>query len=105
VTPLTQRARVRLTQPVLGKFDPELACIAGRTQVRLARMCMRSIGDPTRGQGSFSMGVGGGPDRARPTTVLSTPIIRFHLQASSPEVAALVNRLQRLSESSLGSAE
>lgn len=83
---------------VLGKVDPDLACIAGRLQVRLARMGMRTIGEPSPGQSSFSMGIGGGRDREQPTTVPSTPatVIRSHLQVSSPEVAAFVKRLQRL---------
>lgn len=83
---------------VLGKVDPDLQCIAGRLQVRLARMGMRTIGEPSPGQNSFSMGVGGGRDREQPTTVPSTPatVIRSHLQANSPEVAAFVKRLQRL---------
>lgn len=83
---------------VLGRVDPDLQCIAGRLQVRLARMGMRTIGEPSPGQSSFSMGVGSGRDNDPPTTVPSTPatVIRSHLQASSPEVAAFVKRLQRL---------
>ena len=92
---------------VLGKVDPDLQCIAGRLQVRLARMGMRTIGEPSPGQNSFSMGVGGGRDRDKPTTVPSKPatVIRSHLQARSPEVAALVKRLQRLADAEPGSVE
>ena len=83
---------------VLSKVDPDLQFIAGRLQVRFARMGMRTVGEPRPGQSSFSMGVGGGREREPPTTVPSTPatVIRSHLQASSPEVAAFVKRLQRL---------